>query len=411
MKGGSITGVGNGAPSVTPFMLHNLTKSLHEGKEREESGVSGSGRRALSEGRRERERERQAGAAAAERAYELNREKERERVREQQLRFEAERERRDGVVLCKERSDGVQWKYVSKDGRSGEKPMQVMHAQQHRDPVAELVSFVKSYIVPENYPDSVAPSYTPYMQWRAVQYLFGGAMSVFTTRSLMHALGVSRGASASSAVAVNWVIKDGAGRIGKMIFARHGKKFDVDLKQLRFKGAMLMQLGAGVELATMAVPHLFLPLACAANVAKNVAAVTSSSTRAPIYKAFARRENIGDVTAKGECISNIADLMGTGLGIFISKKSPSLVATFCVLSCGYMISSFNEIKSVRLATLNRARFGVVVQSFLETGKVPSVEDANRRESVITLPWQEKPLELGIVHAPELHRRTLTQRNF
>lgn len=40
-----------------------------------------------------------------------------------------------------------------------------------------------------------------------VQYLFGGAMSVFTTRSLMHALGVSRGASASSAVAVNWVIK------------------------------------------------------------------------------------------------------------------------------------------------------------------------------------------------------------
>lgn len=29
-----------------------------------------------------------------------------------------------------------------------------------------------------------------------------------------------------------------------------------------------MQMGAGVELATMVVPHLFLPLACAANVAK-----------------------------------------------------------------------------------------------------------------------------------------------
>jgi hypothetical protein len=145
--------------------------------------------------------------------------------------------------------------------------MQVMHAKQHRDPVAELVSFVKSYIVPEGYPESVAPSYTPYMQWRAVQYFFGGAMSVFTTRSLLLALGVSRG-TGSSAVAVNWVIKDGAGRIGKMLFARHGKKFDVDLKQLRFKGAMLMQLGAALELSTMAAPKLFLPLACAANVAK-----------------------------------------------------------------------------------------------------------------------------------------------
>lgn len=40
-----------------------------------------------------------------------------------------------------------------------------------------------------------------------VQYFFGGAMSVFTTRSLLHALGVSRGTSASSAVAVNWAIK------------------------------------------------------------------------------------------------------------------------------------------------------------------------------------------------------------
>lgn len=38
--------------------------------------------------------------------------------------------------------------------------------------------------------------------------------------------------------------------------------------QLRFTGDLLMELGAGVELATAAVPQLFLPLACAANVLK-----------------------------------------------------------------------------------------------------------------------------------------------
>ncbi|KAF7802839.1 protein root UVB sensitive 6 [Senna tora] len=59
------------------------------------------------------------------------------------------------------------------------------------------------------------------------------------------------------------------------------------------------------------LPHLFLPLACAANVVKNVAVVTSTSTRTPIYKAFAKGENIGDVTAKGECVGNIADLILT----------------------------------------------------------------------------------------------------
>eukprot|EP00246_Nothoceros_aenigmaticus_P002038 TRINITY_DN12767_c0_g1_i1.p1 TRINITY_DN12767_c0_g1~~TRINITY_DN12767_c0_g1_i1.p1 ORF type:complete len:315 (-),score=40.38 TRINITY_DN12767_c0_g1_i1:258-1127(-) len=145
----------------------------------------------------------------------------------------------------------------------------------------------------------------------------------------------------------------------------------------------------------MALPGLFLPLACAANVAKNVAAVTSTSTRAPIYKAFAQRENIGDVTAKGECISNIADLLGAGLGIFLSKQNPPLAATFVALSCGYLISSYKEVKAVMLPTLNRARFGVAVHSFLDSGKVPSLIEANEQEYIVKGPWaQEKPLELG-----------------
>lgn len=45
------------------------------------------------------------------------------------------------------------------------------------------------------------------------------------------------------------------------------------------------------------------------NILQNVGAVTSTSTRTPIYKAFAKGENIGDVTAKGECVGNIADLV------------------------------------------------------------------------------------------------------
>ncbi|GMP59630.1 hypothetical protein CsSME_00022845 [Camellia sinensis var. sinensis] len=101
---------------------------------------------------------------------------------------------------------------------------------------------------------------------------------------------------------------DGAGWVGKLLFSWQGKKFDYDLKQLHFASDLLMELGVGVELVTVVVPHLFLPLACAANVAKNIGAVTSTSTRTPIYKAFAKGENIGDVIAKGECVGNVANL-------------------------------------------------------------------------------------------------------
>ncbi|XP_041012123.1 protein root UVB sensitive 6 [Juglans microcarpa x Juglans regia] len=300
--------------------------------------------------------------------------------------------------ICCEEIDGRRWNYLAEKDASGSFKKGSIRARlsytPQVPPIEELMSFVRSYVLPEGFPDSVTPSYVPYMTWRALKHFFGGAMGVFTTQTLLSSVGVSRRAT-PGAVAINWILKDGAGRVGKMLFARQGKKFDFDLKQLRFAGDLLMEVGAAVELATSAVPHLFLPLACAANVAKNVAAVTSTSTRTPIYKAFAKGENIGDVTAKGECVGNIADLLGTGLSIMISKRNPSLVTTFALLSCGYVLSSYQEVKSVVLHTLNRARFTVAVDSFLKTGRVPSLQEGNMNENIFSFLWlKDGPIVLG-----------------
>ncbi|KAE9602087.1 hypothetical protein Lal_00049544 [Lupinus albus] len=305
-------------------------------------------------------------------------------------------------LICWEEMDGHRWNYVAEieNNKISFRPLSLQKKQSQKHhlplplPIHEVISFVKSYLVPEGFPDSVSPSYVPYMSWRALKHLFGGAMGVFTTQTLLASVGVSKNRVAPGAVAINWILKDGAGRVGKMLFARQGKKFDYDLKQLRFAGDLLMELGAGIELATATFPHLFLPLACAANVAKNVAAVTSTSTRTPIYKAFAKGENIGDVTAKGECVGNIADLLGTGLSIFISKRNPSLVTTFSLLSCGYILSSYKEVKSVVLQTLNCARFSVAVESFLKTGRVPTLQEGNMKENIFSFPWKERPVVLG-----------------
>ena len=48
-------------------------------------------------------------------------------------------------------------------------------------------------------------------------------------------------------------------------------------------------------------PGAFLPLACTANLVKNLAAVSASTTRAPIYKTFARTNNLADVSSKVRC--------------------------------------------------------------------------------------------------------------
>lgn len=301
-------------------------------------------------------------------------------------------------MICCEEIDGRRWKYYADSGGSKRRKggsIRAVSLQTPKPPAEELLSFIRSYVVPEGFPDTVTPSYVPYMTWRALKHFFGGAMGVFTTQALLSSVGFSKHRAVPGAVAINWILKDGSGRVGKMLFARQGKKFDYDLKQLRFAGDLLMELGAGVELATLAVPHLFLPLACAANVAKNVAAVTSTSTRTPIYKAFAKGENIGDVTAKGECVGNIADLLGTGLSVMMARRNPSLITTFSILSCGYVFSSYQEVKSIVMRTLNRARLAVAIDTYLKTGRVPSLQEGNKMENVFRLPWsKDRPIFLG-----------------
>ncbi|MFS7996425.1 putative Root UVB sensitive family [Helianthus anomalus] len=48
------------------------------------------------------------------------------------------------------------------------------------------MSFTRSYMVLEGFPDSVGPLYLPYMTQRALKHFFGGAMGVFTTQELLH---------------------------------------------------------------------------------------------------------------------------------------------------------------------------------------------------------------------------------
>ena len=79
---------------------------------------------------------------------------------------------------------------------------------------------LQSYLLPQGYPKSVALEYANYMAWRGCQYFFGGAISVFTTRSLLGALGVAGKRSGETAAAINWRVKDGAGRAGRFLFAR-----------------------------------------------------------------------------------------------------------------------------------------------------------------------------------------------
>ena len=274
----------------------------------------------------------------------------------------------------------------------------------------KFANVVAAWLLPAGYPESCAPQLGPYMFWRGIQYFFGGALSVLnptrptcsrthsrtrslfsrsvlTTRSLLMSLGVANAHASEASAAINWVIKDGAGRMGRFLFARiGGRSLDDKAKQWRLLGDGLMFMGACGELSTSLAPAFFLPLACSANLAKNLAAVAASATRAPIYRTFALESNLADITAKAESVANLSDVVGTAVGVFLLKRVPMLPA-FGVLSVGYLVASRREVDSVELPYFNTARLGLAVRDFLTTGTMPGVREGNAREPLF--PWSPK----------------------
>lgn len=78
--------------------------------------------------------------------------------------------------------------------------------QDHQPPHIAFARLCASFLIPQGYPESVSPQYREYMGWRGVQYFFGGALSLFTTKALLTSVGIKRGAG-TSAAAINWVVK------------------------------------------------------------------------------------------------------------------------------------------------------------------------------------------------------------
>ncbi|CDF37185.1 hypothetical protein, conserved [Chondrus crispus] len=263
----------------------------------------------------------------------------------------------------------------------------------------KVVDRLKRLAFPEGYPHSVGPGFVEYTRWRLSAFFFGGAVGVFSTQGLLLAVGVGRQSAAPLAAALQWVIRDGMGRAGRMLFSQVGNGFDAETKQYRLMAGFVLNLSCALESVTPAVPHLFLPLACIANMAKGASTVAAASTRSAIYLSFMRRENLGDITAKQETVGVAGDLMGTAMGILLSRYTANsrrlAMGAFVTVSLAHLFSVYKEIKGIQLGTLNRQRAHMLIKYYLEEGKVPDLAEGNRNERILNRPW------LDSLHAPNI----------
>ena len=239
--------------------------------------------------------------------------------------------------------------------------------------------------------ESVTEDYWEYARFRFYQRAASSCITVFATQQMLQAIGLGATRRLPAAAAVNWVLKDGLGRLGKLSVATNfGREFDSDVKRFRFTSSVVYDCASLVEMLTPFYPKKFLLLATVANVGKSVGITTANVVRAPIQRSFALEENLAEITAKTSAQQVLADNLGLGLAVVatsftgkIASANARLVlplVAFVPLAFTDLYCIYRELKAVQLKTINRERGEIVAELFVKNGRVPSfktVADAER----------------------------------
>ncbi|CAM9726940.1 unnamed protein product [Ectocarpus fasciculatus] len=245
------------------------------------------------------------------------------------------------------------------------------NSQKVRGAVGGLQLLLRHWFIPED----VTPDYYHFTFWRMFQRFVAGTINVFGTQALLLALGI-KAKRLGAAAAMSWVLKDALGKFGRILWAsKMGRRFDSDAKRWRFRSSLLYAAGNGLEIVTYVFPASFLILAAMANSFKQMSMLTSSATRNTIYRSFARGENIGDITAKGEAQIAVVDVLGmlSGIGLctLVGTSRQTIVAAYVILSLVDISAIYNEIRAVCFSVLNHERTHLLVRDFVASGSDPS----------------------------------------
>ena len=225
------------------------------------------------------------------------------------------------------------------------------------------------YFLPRGYPQSIVPGYDRFALGQLVSITMGTTCGVLSMQSMLFAIGAGSG-SLPLAATLNWIIKDGLGQFGGILFASIiNNKFDSDPKRWRMIASISMDASSLLELLTPLCPAYFLPMASVANVGKNISYLSASASRAAIHKSFCLHENLADITVKSGSQSILGSLVGTGLGLAIAasvgQQYESVLAAFLACSAISLGATYASLKHVTITTVSLGRLDYLLQDYIE----------------------------------------------
>ncbi|WOG93143.1 hypothetical protein DCAR_0312424 [Daucus carota subsp. sativus] len=282
--------------------------------------------------------------------------------------------------------DGNQLKLISLDKRSSLSSS----LDDFEDGYKRLFKFVSLPVRNFFLPREISGNYVEYVKWKFLHRVFSSALQVLATQAMFRAIGIGYAHSLPSAAALNWVLKDGLGRLSRCIYtACLASAFDTNLKRVRFSTSVVFSLSVGLELLTPAFPQYFLLLASVANIAKQISLACYLATSSAVHRSFAIADNLGEVSAKAQIQSVSFDNLGLLLAASLNmlfKNSPRLqaglpFAIYPVFTAIDLFGIYQGLKHVHLQTLTKDRLEIILNTWIEVGYIPSPAEVSNAEGI------------------------------
>jgi len=235
-----------------------------------------------------------------------------------------------------------------------------------------------------------------------VQAFASSISGSLATAAVLQGVGVGDSEATALAATLTWILKDGAGMVGRILFAAYtSTSLDFDCKRWRMfadvlnDGVMMVELMAGVLPKDLVMPTL-----CMAGVGRSLVGVAGGATKAAVAQHQARRQNMADLAAKDGSQETVVNLLALCVNLMLLplvSATPNLPFLLFLLLAGlHIYSNYRAVSCLVMSTLNLARLNMVLDKYLETGSVGAVWETNRSETVMRPAGSGKvKIELGV----------------
>uniref|UniRef100_A0A4W4G7S4 Protein root UVB sensitive/RUS domain-containing protein n=1 Tax=Electrophorus electricus TaxID=8005 RepID=A0A4W4G7S4_ELEEL len=288
----------------------------------------------------------------------------------------------ENVIATEKYGSQAAWRYRVRDGEIRRERASVNGAT----PGNAIARTLKSVFLPQGYPESVSEDYLRYQIWDTMQAFSSSLSGTLATQASLRGVGVGSQEATVAAATVTWLLKDGTGMLGRIMFAwLKGSKLDSEAKKWRLFADVLNDMAMFVEIAAPYFPPVFTLILCIAGVFKSIVGVAGGATRAALTVHQARRNNMADISAKDgsqETLVNLAGLLVSLVLIPLVTDNPTLTfILFFLFTILHLFTNYKAVRSVVMETLNEARLSIVLHRYLLDGRILSPADANQKEPV------------------------------